>query len=348
MTAALKPSLSYRSVYGSNKDGEYRFFGSLQAVQDEHRIWLSDGNISVNVDLEGGPVYILPPIVEGELFNTNYYHQDNSPRKTYWNRVFSLPEGTRFFVSGQFVHENGKSFFTKTKETPLAVVIYDCEDSVFFSHAVLSGRQRNEYWNALTPGSLTIGSFTLFIYFYLLIQMPYMRFAAVTAVTFSLVPIMPFLPPGVVFYYIYRNYWKRARILRAERDILLIPVNFFSKVMDFQEDSSVTLASGLKYGCFVRRTRDEAFGVFENAVERDLSLKKIRNDQDKFYIFGLLSVKGKDYMAETLVVPGNPNELSLHATKKARKYEIISILSFGIGFFMNLLIFLTFLTLIVP
>ncbi len=349
MSAALKPPLTYKIVYSSSaEDGVYRFFGSLQAVQDENMIWLSDGSISVSVDLEGVPVYFLPPVVEGDQNGKNYRYQDNSPRKTYWNRVFSLPEGTSFFVAGQLVHRNGRTFFTKTKETPLTVVIYDCEDSEFYSNAVLSGRQRNEYWNAFTPGSLTIGSFTLFIYFYLLIQLPYMRFTAVTALTFSLVPVMPFLPPGLLFYYIYRNYWKRARILRAERDLLLIPVNFFPESMEFTEDNSVTIASGMEYGFLIRDTREEALSIFDNTVERGISLKKNRSDQDRFYIFGLLSGEGKDNMAGTLMIPGNPVALSLYATKKARKYEMISILSFGVGFFMNLLIFLTLLTIIVP
>ena len=36
-------------------------------------------------------------------------------------------------------------------------------------------------------------------------------------------PIAPFLPPAVGFYYLYRKYWMRGRVLRAQRDIIRLP-----------------------------------------------------------------------------------------------------------------------------
>ncbi len=347
MTASLSPSLSYGVVHGNQVSGTYRIFGSLQAVQDENIIWLADETVSVSIDLAGVPVYILPSVSKGEsMVNTGEY-PDESPKRTYWNRIFSLPEKTHIFVSGNLVYKDGRSRFINTKNNPLMVIIYDCEDSEFYSHAILSGRQRNEYWNSLTPGSLTIGSFSLFIYFYLLIQMPYMQFTAVTAITFSLVPVMPFLPPGLIFYYIYRHLWKSARILRAERDLIRLPVNFFSSQGGLFPGSSVILSNGGKYQCSVISSMEEIRTMNSDVSLREFSLLKTGTDRDEFFVFDIEQGGKVDPMAESLAVPGNPDVLLLKSTKKAQQYELLSAISFGFGFIMNLLIFLTVITLFI-
>ena len=347
MKASLRPSLTYAAVHDSTSSGIYRLFGSLQAVQDENILWLANSTVSVSIDLTGVPVYILPSVPKGESMIKTGKYPDESPRRTYWNRIFSLPERTSIFVSGELVYKDGRSRFSDTKDNPLMVIIYDCDDSYFYSHAILSGRQRNEFWNVLTPGSLTIGSFSLFIYFYLLIQMPYMQFPAVTAITFSLVPVMPFLPPGLVFYYIYRYLWKNARILRAERDLIRLPVNFFSNQGGLSQSSSVLLPDGARYQCSVINNLEEAWTMFADVSLRDSSLLETYADRNEYFVFGMEQGGRSDPMAEFLVVPGNPNALLLESTKKAKKYEFFSAFSFGLGFVMNLFIFLIAITLFI-
>ncbi|MCK5201185.1 MAG: hypothetical protein KAR21_22680, partial [Spirochaetales bacterium] len=324
MKASLRPSLTYGAVHDSTSSGFYRMFGSLQAVQDENILWLADSTVSVSIDLTGVPVYILPSVPKGESMIKSGKYPDESPRRTYWDRIFSLPEGTSIFVSGELIYKDGRSLFSNTKDNPLTIIIYDCDDSYFYSHAILSGRQRNEYWNTLTPGSLTIGSFSLFIYFYLLIQMPYMQFPAVTAIIFSLVPVIPFLPPGLAFYYIYRHLWKNARILRAERDLIRLPVNFFSGQGGLSHSSSVLLPDGARYQCSVINNLEEAWTMFADASLRDSSLLATYTDRDEYFVFGMEQGCISDPMAEILVVPGNPDVLLLESTKKAQKYEIFS------------------------
>lgn len=347
MRASLSPSLTYGAVHGSTLSSVYRIFGSLQAVQDENILWLSDGKVSVCVDLVGVPVYILPSVPEGESMVKPGSYPDESPGRTYWNRIFSLPEKTSIFVSGKLVYEDGRALFRDTKKIPLLVIIYDCNDSDFYSHAILSGRQRNEYWNSLTPGSLTVGSFSLFIYFYLLIQIPYMQFTAVTAITFSLVPVLPFLPPGFIFYYIYRHLWKKARILRSERDLIRLPVNFFSGEKVLSDRNSVTLPDGSIYQCSVINNMEEAWTMFTDASLRYSSLLESYTDRDEYFVFGLKPGGKADPMAETLVIPGNPDILLSKSTKKAQSYEIFSAFSFSFGFIMNLIIFLAATTLFI-
>ncbi len=344
MRASLQKNITYKDVYGDVHSGYYRFFGSLEAIEGENILWLTNSDVSVGIDLEGVPIYMLPSASPDMTFSQDLNYPDKSPKKTYWNRIFSIPEKTSFFVSGKF--EQNKDFpqFVNTKEDPLLVIIFDCDISKFYSHAILSGRQRNEYWNALTPGALTIGSFTLFIYFYLLIQMPYMHFVAVTALSFSLVPVIPFFPPGLLFYYIYRSFWKKARNLRAERDLLKLPLNFFKESGGLAHTHSVSLANGNTYNCYIRKTEDEALSIFEKPVLRNSSLN---NNTNQYFIFGTENQGQKDPFAETLYIPGDPEFLSMEATKTARKYEIISAINFTAGFILNFIIFLSSITLFI-
>lgn len=347
MKASLLPSLSYKAVHGSQKSGLYRVFGSLQAIQDDNILWIANDDVSVSLELEGLPLYILPSVTKENLqLNTNMY-PDESPKRTYWSSIFSLPEKTSFFVSGELIYQNGRSKFKNSKKNPLMVIIYDCEDTDFYSHAILSGRQRNEYWNPLTPGTLTAGSFALFIYFYLLIQIPYMHFIAVTALSFSLVPVLPFLPPGLFFYYIYRHFWKKARILRAERDLLKLPLNFFVNKGGFSLTQTVKLSGGGKYRCFLKSDQDEALRMFENFILRTSSLIRSRTNKEEYYVFSSEEKEAADPMAETLIIQGDPNILSLESTKTAQMYELVSIISFSLGFAMNFLILLTTITLFI-
>jgi len=347
MKASLYPSLSYKAVHGSQKSGLFRIFGSLQAIQDENVLWITNEDVSVSLNLEGLPLYILSSATKDDSQIKNNIYPDESPQRTYWSSIFSLPEKTSFFVSGELVHKDGRSKFKNSKENPLLVIIYDCDDTEFYSHAILSGRQRNEYWNVLTPGTLTIGSFSLFIYFYFLIQMPYMHFVAVTALSFSIVPLLPFLPPGLFFYYIYRHLWKKARIIRAERDLLKLPLNYFTDKGELFHTNSVNLSSNSRYKCFIKSDKDAALALDKNSVFRTFSLIRSKKNRKEYFAFIAEETEQDDPMIESLVVQGNPNVLLRESTQTARIYEIISIFSFSLGFAMNFLIFLTAITIFI-
>jgi len=344
MKASLRKNVSYKTVYGDKSSGSYRFLGSLQAIEGDNILWLTNSDVSVSINLEGVPIYMLPSFSREMSFSKTLNYPDENPKKTYWNRIFSIPEKTSFFVSGKFIQNNGLPQFINSKEDPLLVIIFDCEISEFYRHAILSGRQRNEYWNSLTPGALTIGSFSLFIYFYLLIQLPYMHFVAVTALSFSLVPVLPFFPPGLLFYYIYRSFWKKARYLRAERDLLKLPINFFVKHGGLAAAHSVPLANGGTYSYCIRKTKKEALTIFKKPVLRKSSLDHVVRE---YYIFGSQNQIQNDPLAETLYIPGNPEFLAAESTKTAKKYEIISVLNFSVGFILNFIIYLSVITFLV-
>ncbi len=336
------PILDYKAVNSgiSGKGDQFRFFGALQALQGETGIWLSDDDISIRVDLLNVPIYILPssPYLSGPLGDTDY--PEETPQVTKWDRIFSLPEGTKMFVAGKLIKKNGDPIFMNTDEKKLFIVIYDCSDLAFFSHAIWTGRQRNEYWNPSTPGSLTVGSFTLFIYFYILLQIPYMQFPAGASLLLSLIPIILFAPPGLLFYYLYRYLWKRARKFRAERDLVKLPLSFFPNGCLEKGYCSVPLSPKIQY--FMEKLSE--FRI-EDIHTDNLILRKTSLPGKDYFLFLVKDSHGNpaeefpDPMAENVIIPGNPVFLSIKSEKYARKLEILSGISILADFLINGMLF---------
>ncbi len=334
--SALYPVLDYRILHsGSREYGMYRFFGKLQALEGENRIWLSDGSLSVMVDLADVPVYILPsaPGLREPLGETAGYPEE-SPVRTKWSGIYSLPEGTKMFVFGALAGDDGKVWFADMPEKRLFVVIYDCGNTAFFSHAVWTGRQRNEYWNPATPGSLTLGSFILFFYFYILLQMPYMSFPAGIALLTSLFPIVPFFPPGLFFYYLYRYLWKQARMLRAERDLLKLPLVFFPGGCSGQDYCESRLPSGQIYA--MRKIGPDEIPP-DVTVRRHASMGGKDGEDVRFFFIKTPSPEAGKYdpMTEIVAVYGDPLLLSLKSASKAFRLELLSAAAIAAGFIMN-------------
>src|SRR6056297_1940873 len=240
--SATYTPLDYRELRKAEAESrveerKYRFFGHLQAMQGDNTIWVSDGKVSVSADLERVFVYILSE--ESTWVESGYREYPvNPPRKVLWEKISSLPEYTQIFLSGELEWRDNRGVFKNSTEHPLLVIIYEGEPHDVLIRAVWSGRQKNEYWNSFTPGSLTLGSFSLFIYFYILMSFPKLLLPAIIALSLSLIPVVPLFPPAVLFYYYYRDFWKRGRVLRDQRDLIRVPLMHFHH----QEESSETIS----------------------------------------------------------------------------------------------------------
>lgn len=329
------PLLDYRGLRNLSSDGDvFRFFGALQALEGDSGIWLTDEDISIRVDLSGVPIYILPsaPELTDPIGETGY--PEETPVRTKWQNIFSLPEGTKMFLSGKVVNSGGKTMFRDMPDERLFAVIYDCSSRAFFSHSIWTGRQRNEYWNPSTPGSLTFGSFILFIYFYLLLQQPYMNFPAGIALLFSLAPLILFFPPGLFFYYLYRYLWKKARVLRAERDLLKLPLSFFPAECSSAEFCEAELPSGCTY---VMRKISPS-GIPRDVVVRTTSLNRNSAKPGDYFMFTVSRGEGcskPDPMAENVAVSGTPLVLSKKSSSHASKLEIVSLAAIAADGLLN-------------
>jgi hypothetical protein len=345
--ASLLPMVGYNEIrksFSSNQEnylGQFRFFGELEAIQGDDIIWLKGGNISLSAEMSRIKVYMLPScsFIEEEslLENNEEALPDEAPQVIQWERLFSIPEGTMMFISGPLYLDGGNAVFRSEGKSTLTVVIYDGSRETLLRRSIWGGRQRNEYWNPFTPGSLAAGALSLLLAAIFLMRYPLMRTQALVALTSALIPVCPFFPPGVIGFFIFRRLWRRGRFLRGERDLLRLPLRFFG----VPESSDATLPDGEPY--VFRRFKWKDLTSSE-AKLRKTSLVPLNLDQiNDFYVFGSLQktkgveivVAPSDPMAEYLVTPGNPETLANHCEKRAKLLEVLAAATFTVGFMCN-------------
>ncbi|TFG65342.1 MAG: hypothetical protein E4H36_00270 [Spirochaetales bacterium] len=373
--ASLTPLLQYTEAPAAPADentgflGYYRFFGSLEAIQDD-LIWLRNRHISVSADLKYCSVYSIPsflnPSEPGDNARMDDIPADEMPQRFDWNKIFSLPEGTKMFIAGALYSAKGRVVFRNEKETPLTVILYDGEEESLLARAIRSGRQKNEYWNQFTPVSLSIGAFALFILAYSYLRNPFLHFYSIFSICLSLVPAIVLFPPGIFFYFIYKNLWRKSRVLRAERDLVKLPLRYFMNTGPggFQPDRlkygiqiKAPLPNGGEYACRIL-PGTEAPGSGAGIRYCSVAEKLLRRTggTGEYYEFGTPADSGDsrmplgppaDPLAEHVILPGNPGELAGECSRQARIFEFLSMASFFTGLIGNSILGFIILSLII-
>lgn len=342
---SLYPFVRYADLAGESDDlGKYRIFASLEAIQGQNRIWINSGSFSVEVDLKGVKIYVLPSYASGkqliEKLQENLAEQQ--AQSIPWKRIHSLPAGTKMFVGGRLFAEKGRKVFRSLPKEPLIVVIYDGDRESILLRAIWGGRQKNEYWNQFTLSSLIVGSISLLLIAYVFLRYPTLRLTALTTLTLAFFPIVALLPPGVALNYPYRYFWKQARRLRAERDLLLLPMRYFSSSADYEKQ--VSLPDGETY----LMTRDLSVLIQDHLTIRGSSVLGPSASSD-YVLFG--AFRGgtektlklpQDPMAELLMVLGDPQVLSRLCNSRARLFELLSAVFVFSGIGLNLFLILLF------
>ncbi|MBN2051454.1 MAG: hypothetical protein JW760_13460 [Spirochaetales bacterium] len=352
---SLRPEVTYAVLRRSRGFGNYRVVGTLKAIQGENTIWIKSGGVSVAAELSGVDVYVLPAAEASRREDRIEHYEDTMaevmPARVSWNSIFSLPEGTELLVSGALYIEKGSGVFRSSPETPLTVVIFEGPVDTLVPRSIWIGRHKNEYWNRFTPISVTAGSFALFIIAYTLFKVPLLRFQAMLTLVMSLVPAIPFLPPGVLLYFFYRASWKRARLLRAERDLVRLPLRYF----EGQDPrlSPATLPTGELYGLVFYPSCSEALMKIETAtIRKSILVSKDEVAAKECWVFGALSdrtvSKPQDRFSELVCLPGNPEELAKRCSNAARRMELLSGLLFLSAFLINSLLLLVLINILIP
>jgi hypothetical protein len=169
------------------------------------------------------------------------------------------------------------------------------------------------------------------------------------ALSLALAPVAPFLPPGVAFYFLYRLFWKKGRRLRAERDLLLLPLRHFPSDSAPGEERQVRLPTGETY----LMSSNPNLTVRGEPALRTCSVRGPRFGSD--WLFGSLDSGGpkgqalrtpEDPLAELVRVPGDPVRLARRCNRVAHVLELASAACFGLGTGANLLLILLLLRLI--
>ena len=360
ITGSLYPRMNLNTLRNGEDifRGNFRFFGMLQAIEGDHVIWLGDGKNTVSAELFNVDIYILPPSDSmphpEDIIKNRALQTGDMPRRIRWSALHSLPEGTRFFLSGPLFFDKRKPVFRSEKDNQLLVVIYDGKEQDLLNSSIWAARQRNEYWNSITYPSMAAGFLSCLIYSYSLVQNSADKASVIFAISACLIPVLSFLPPGVAFLYLYRYLWKEGRIYRAERDLVKLPLRYFAGSFGNGPHQKGSLPDGKTY-IAVKVSREERE---KNNKGKDMpgsipvSAVPSKASVDYGYIFGEEDGLGNpghpdDPMASYVFVPGNPVKLSRTCRLKARTMEILSIASFSLGFFLNLFILIYFLSLFI-
>ena len=348
--SSLLPQVEYEQI-GREPDGflgSYRFSGELGAIQGDDTIWINSDTVSLSAELSGVSVYLLPSFSyaenEGVLERNEESLPDEMPRQVPWNRIFTLPEGTKVYISGRLYAERGHGVFRAERHNPLTVVIFDGDEETMLRRSIWGGRQRNEYWNQFTPVSLIAGSLGLLFLAYNFYRYSDSLVPALLSLTISMSPIIPLLPPGLVLFFIYRYLWKRGRFNRAERDMLRLPLRYFGDV-PLRNGITAPLPDGTRYGLRIFDNRSDALRAMKEKKIRILQYRRTPVPQS-YYVFGEpipgadpeIIGRPNDPMAELIMIPGNPTDLILFCQHRARANELLSVGAFILSYMVNWLV----------
>ena len=320
--------------------GFRRFFGSLEALQGDDRIWLASPAGSVAVDLRGVSVYLLPAAAGIEDAR-----EDEELSSVPGNRIFALSEGTTLLVGGALYREEGRAIIKARHGVPPLALIYDCPRSAIMRRAIRGGRHVNEYWNAFTLTSLVTGSFILAVLAWISIGQPDTGFAAPVALAAAAGPLLPFLPPAFPLYFLYRWCWRRGRRLRAERDLANLPLRWFPAVPGGGERFITLLPDKEPYAMLRGRLRDgrtlDTGGLLVGLPEGS-----ILAGDGEVWAFGVwheqdgrvFLAEPDDPLAELTVVAGDPRVTASRCSSLARRYLAASAFLIGLAVAINLLL----------
>jgi hypothetical protein len=322
--------------------GWHRFFGSLEALQGDDRIWLTGAAGSVAVDLRGVSVHLLPAAA-----GTRGTREDDELTSVPWNRIFALSEGTTLLIGGALYREEGRSVFKSRDGTPPFALIYDCPRPQIVRRAIRGGRHVNEYWNPFTLPSLVTGSFILAVLAWILLGRPDERLAAVVAFTAAVGPLAPFLPPAFPLYFLYRRSWRRGRQLRAERDLANLPLRWFPARAG-GADRFVTVLPDFEPYAMLHGTLVDDHTLDAGGERVRLPEGTILAARGEVWAFGawreddggISLAEPEDPLAELAVVAGDPRARAARCSAGARRHEVLSAALIGLTVGINLLLVL--------
>jgi hypothetical protein len=334
----LRPLLDYgfyRRIDQAQSPGgegsEYRFIGGFESVTDGHTLWIRGDTLTMPVTLSGAHTYVMPMGgSDGESFEPG----EEVPERIRWDRVSALNEGARVFVGGTLVKQDDRLGFVSTKKNPLLVIFYDGNDPSLTIRVIRAGRNKNEYWNFLTPYAFIAGTFSLLIMASTFLSRPAFRLTAITAFAALFIPLVPFLPPGLLFTVLYRLLWRKALVFRGYRDLARLPLTYMVR-------NGCRLPDGQPYGMVY-------YDVLPETHILRLIPETAGRKKDGWYVFGALGspqtepqampVEPRDLFAIYGAIPGNPEVLVRRYTVYAYLLEVFSGVFFLAGMALNIFV----------
>jgi hypothetical protein len=199
----LKPLLDYKTWLAPSQNKVYRFLGFFEALSD-NTVWVKNSELTAPVNIAG---------------TRAYFSTDETLERVRWDRLPALSEGAKIFVAGEVLRQDGRLIFADTKKNPLIVIFYSVADAELARQIIATSRNKNAYWNKITPYALITGAFSLIATAAPFLNRPAFRFTVLTAFTALFLPLFPFFPPGILFTLLYRFFIKQAMDASVQRDL---------------------------------------------------------------------------------------------------------------------------------
>ena len=333
----MEPLLDYRRYRQiDGEGGVFRFTGEIESITDGNTLWVKGEDLTIPVSLEKTRCFLLP-VTEGEGV-------PEAPEQIRWNRVSTLTEGARVFIGGQIKTLNNRLSFCPAKEKPLMVLFYNCPDTELTGNIIRAARTRNEYWNSFTPISIAIGALALVYMAASFLGRPAFRLTVISALVAVFVPVLPVIPPGILFTVLYRRMTWQARKFRSYWDLVRLPL---CHLPGYPQQQSAVIDTGEKYGYVTLNTLAE-----QEAVPWLLPENQKQGKKSKLYFFGTLASgtgeeyplprRSKDPFVSFGILPDDPARLALRYAIKAYTLEALAWLILLTGISVNV-VFIIFI-----
>ncbi|HAP42945.1 MAG: hypothetical protein A2087_08980 [Spirochaetes bacterium GWD1_61_31] len=191
--------------------------GEVEAIGPDNRLWLRMDGATCIVNLDRLAVYTLGG--GREALDASVDPEMDVIEHLHWKSIPTITQGVRLFVAGRLIAGESGFCFVHADDCPLLVILHDGLDEYVLPRALIAGRHRNEYWNPLTQVSLAVGILAMSGILGSALGGRTLVFFQALNLTLAFGPILPFLPPGFLLFFVYRRWWALARRYRAERDI---------------------------------------------------------------------------------------------------------------------------------
>ena len=217
ITAETLPVLTKKDILNPSKTPfACRAYGIINAIGIDESIWVTVDTASIKVCLKDIPIYVLTGSRRyGRIKNRE---QEYTVERCTWDTLPSIPVGSPIFITGTLLYSNTTPLFCTSDTRPL-ILIHDVPQNHVIYLGVFAGRPVNEYWNPFTKIALAAGIFAMTGVVVSVMSIKVISLIAAISLTLAFSPILPFLPPGIAGFALYRRFWRRARYFRARRDV---------------------------------------------------------------------------------------------------------------------------------
>jgi hypothetical protein len=206
-----------RARGGEEPFGPFQFRGSMDALEGEDCLWLRSGEMTVVVDFRDTPFHALAQ--DDPQLPLDSLRRAGGLERLSWRKVRSFSSGTKVLVAGMLRMRGGQAVFAAGNRAPLVVVSYDGAEDNLVSRIVAAARGRNDLWNGFTFASCAAGVTLLGLLLAMSQPMSFLPSVLFVSGLVALAPLVPFLPPGMLFVFLGNAVWRRRIGIMMRRDL---------------------------------------------------------------------------------------------------------------------------------